>query len=77
MSGRFLPSVVAEARMQALEMRGDAEILRCSAAEEEFGRSFRGVRSHQLVAKVTQTKYYKRTQFGYQEIPEGDMEGKA
>lgn len=75
MSG-YLPDVMAVRRMDALESSGEAEVLRCEAAEEEFGRRFRGVRSNQLVAKVTVTRYYRRTQFGYQEIPTCDMGGK-
>lgn len=71
----YLPPYLSQKIMNGLEACGDAELLYRDAAKEEFGREFKGVRSNQIVAKVTVTKYYKHTQFGYEEIPESDIGG--
>lgn len=71
----LLPRVFSERFMKGLEESGHAEVLFRPAAEEEFGKTFRGTRSNQLVAKVSVTKYYRHTQFGYEEIPNGDIGG--
>lgn len=73
----FLPKVMSERIMKGLEAHGDAEVLLKGAAEEEFEKSFLRTRGNQLVAKVTVTKYYRHTQFGYEEIPKGDIGDKA
>lgn len=65
-------NVVTDREMDALEQNGTAEILFRPAAEEEFGKVFRRTRGNQLVARVI--KYYRHTQFGYEEIKAEEME---
>lgn len=66
----LMPKLIDERTMSGLEASGDADVLYRNAAEFEFEKKFLNTRGNQLVAKVTVTKYYKHTQFGYEEIPQ-------
>lgn len=65
--------VLSDTQMDSLEGNGKAEVLYRDAAEDEFSHRFAHTRGNQLVAKVTETRFYRHTQHGYEPIPEDDI----
>lgn len=64
---------ISDSDMESLEASGKAEILLKGAAEEEFGIGFKNTKPNQLIAKVSDTTYYKHNRYGYRRIPESDL----
>lgn len=65
--------ILSDTQMDSLEGNGKAEVLYKDAAEDEFSHRFAHTRGNQLVAKVTNTSFYRHTQYGFEPIPEEDI----